>query len=297
MRKPLPKENAENSPDSVHLAVVETLKDHLSLSTDSKDPDAKVYIDGKSLDRFILDVVMTYQMITAAEYFVTVSRIVTDIAQACMVTPEDIRAWAKTPDWKRFVRSYGWQGDVQPIEDKRELSVPVPLHESFLLTNVFQKYCDVRLVTYDGIVDTRIKTVRRYDLILEDSRIMKKIDVILAFPKDRMSYVKKGIKRRKNVADLGLKAIQRRSERPKIEGAARIGDPIECVMRDGLVITGENIWVSKYNIVMRVGGKKGAGGKVVLVYKHALHGFRVLQQTQERPTEYHDDWAEEEDSQ
>jgi len=210
-----------------------------------------------------------------AKHFVEVSDYAADIATSIDVRL-DVLLWVSgLPLWDECVRFFGYTGDPKP---RRELptTVPFTLQEDFLIQRVFQKYSCVRFVTYTGFIDTLVKKVARYDFLLDDGRKLSKHDVILAFPQDRMQNVKRGIKVRKTVADLGLKAIVRRSERPQIDVNALIGADIECVMRNGLVVSGENIWISKYNIVMRVGGKKGEGGKVILLYQHALHAFKVL---------------------
>ena len=208
---------------------------------------------------------------------------IVEVAESLSLAPEMIRKLSETQEWKVAMNIHLGTGDRRHrFQTDERHPVPVPLQERYLLQEVFQKFSDVRLVTYDSFIDARVKEVSKYILILEDGRFINKIDVILAFPQDRMYYVKKGIKRRKSVADLGLKPIPNPRDRPKIAVNARIGDEIECVMRNGLVITGENIWISKYNIVLRVGGKKDKGGKVVLLYKHALHAFGVIQEKPQR---------------
>ena len=111
-----------------------------------------------------------------------------------------------------------------------------------------------------------------------------------------MADVKRGIKRRKEVADLNLRAIVKRGERQQVPVKTKSGDLVKCVMRNGLVITGQNVWSSKYNLVLRVGGEKWKGGKIILLYKHGLHegGFEVLQSKPARTTDTKDDWDDEE---
>ena len=233
----------------------------------------------------------------AAAHFVNVSPVAVDIAKAVNTTPDTILEWAKLPEWEKAVRWWGWTGDPQPRKSRQLERIPVPLQEAFLLTNAFQKDSDVRFVTYTGFVDARVKEVTRFDVRLSDGRSLDKINIILAFPKDNMPFVRDGIKRRESVKTLDLTFIQRMRDRPKVDAVARIGDLVECVMRDGLVIDGENIWISRYNIVLRVGGQKGRGGKVVLVYRHALHQFRIIEQKPKRHRSYHDGWDDENDKQ
>lgn len=212
-----------------------------------------------------------------SRYFVQISRNVEDIANAIRMPLDKVFWFARLPAWKEAVRFWGYTGDPAPLVDlSLSRNVPEPLRETYLIQEVFQKYSNVRFVTYTGFRDTIVKKVSKYAFILDDGSQLEKINVILAFPADRMYYVKKGIKRRKRVADLGLDPIVSIKDRRKINVVARIGCSIECVMRNGLVVTGENIWISKYNIVMRVGGKKSEGGKVVLLYRHALYDFKVI---------------------
>ena len=224
-----------------------------------------------------------------SRHFVHGSRNVEYIANAIHLPPKTLLWLSRMPAWKASLRFWGYTGDPKLLVNPPK-TVPVPLQEVHLIQEVFQKYSKVRFATYTGFIDTIVKHVQKYELLLDDGSKLKKIDVILAFPQDRMSYVKKGIKRRKSVADLELKPIPSIKDRSKVNVAARIGDNIECVMRNGLVVTGENIWISKYNIVMRVGGKKDAGGKVVLLYRHALYGFRVLMKQSDPTPESGDDF-------
>ena len=281
MKKSVPNEDggiiyAPLRPDAVKNLTERTRK-YVSIFPDPKVPGNKIYgVKIEFMDVFTQMLLEDGDMIAAAVYFARVSPVLSDIAETFNVSPELVMAWAKTKEWEECVRSHGWKGDVQPLVSKNDLRVPVPLRESFLLTQVFQKYSRVRFVTYDGFIDAKVTKIGKYDIFLDEGKQLKKINVILAFPEDRMPDIKRGIKRRNSIAEKNLKPIRGRSDRPKINVAARIGDSIECVMRDGLVIVGENIWISEYNIVMRVGGKKGEGGKVILLYKHALYDFNVL---------------------
>ena len=113
------------------------------------------------------------------------------------------------------------------------------------------------------------------------------------FPKGKMPDVKHGVKRRTALADENLSPIEKPKSRPKVDVHAKHGDLVEAVMRNGLVVTGTVIWISKYNIVLRVGARKGHRGKVVLVYRHGLHDFKVAQPKAKRPKKFNDDWDEE----
>ena len=135
--------------------------------------------------------------------------------------------------------------------------------------------------------------VEPFDIVLPDDTVLKKHQRLLAFPKNKMLDVKRGIKRR-GVAKLKLRAIVKRDHRPKFSVKAKCGDLVECVMRNGLVVTRQNIWSSKYNLILRVGGERWKGGKIVIVYKHGLYRFRILQSKPRRLVDTKDDWDDEE---
>ena len=241
----------------------------------------------------LLSTVLANHIYFGASYFVNESPVAADIARCLNTTVENVMKLSEMPEWKKAVRHWGWRGDIKPRTAREKGRVPLPLQEVYLLTSAFQKDSDVRLVTYEGFVDGRVKGVFKYDIEMNDGSKIKKHDVILAFPKDRMPYVKRGIERRQSIADLGLKRIERYSERLKIDVLPHIRSRIECVMRNGLVIMGEIVWFSKYNIVMRVGGKKGSSGKIILVYRHALHQLSVIKNAPKRQRGYHDGWDDE----
>lgn len=229
-----------------------------------------------------------------SKHFVEVSRDMHHIANVLRVTPQMVHWLSKMPAWEDAIRFWGYTGDRRLCRPSPLVNVPLTLREGYLIQDVFQKYCPIRFVTYDGFRDVYVKKVVTYKFLLEDDSLLNKHDIILAFPQDRMVYVKKGIKRRRSIAEKNLKPIISRKDRPKINTAARIGNQIECVMRNGLVVTGENVWISRYNIVIRVGGKKGEGGKIVLLYRHALYSFNVLSTQSEVSDTFNDIFDDEE---
>ena len=81
---------------------------------------------------------------------------------------------------------------------------------------------------------------------------------------------------RQAIADKEWQAIIKKNDRPEIDHSAKVGDNIEATLRNGLVVKGIVIWNSRYTMVLRVGGTKEERGKVVLLYKHALHEFNVI---------------------
>lgn len=233
-----------------------------------------------------------------AEYFVEDSRYVLDIAREFDISISEVYQLAETDVWRQCVELCGYVGEnIKPIRRRVKrppIEVPHTLSEVYLLQNVFQEEGEVRFVMYDGFKDTQVKSVETFDIVLSDDSILKKHDILLAFPKDKMPDVKRGIKRRPSVAKLKLRAIVKRGYRPKFSVKAKCGDLVECVMRNGLIVTGQNIWSSKYNLVLRVGGEQWKGGKIVIVYKHGLYRFRVLQPKLSRTVDTKDSFDDEE---
>ena len=133
----------------------------------------------------------------------------------------------------------------------------------------------------------------RADLEKPDRMRLDKLNVVLAFPEANMPFVKKGVVRRKGITDMELRPIEKVSERPNIRTVAPLGSMVACVMRNGLVVKGEYVWDSRYYMVMRVGGRKGAGGKILIAYKHALLDFHVLKEAEKRKKRFRDDWDDE----
>lgn len=256
------------------------------------------------------------RLYTAANLYVKLGKKPPEIARLIRVSEDTLSEMFESEEWKEAVKFWDFYGEESrplrirdtpsdfPIPDfvtpesERSLlptdRTPYPLREEFLLEKSFQKDGSVRLVTYARRPkDVSIKFVEKYQIILDDDRIIKKLNILLAFPTDKMPDVKYGIKRRPGLAKESLPPIEKRKNRPKVNVQAKHGDLVEAVMRNGLVVTGNVIWVSKYNIVMRVGSRKGHRGKVILVYRHGLYDFKVIQRRTKRPKKFDDEWDEE----
>ena len=215
----------------------------------------------------------------AAHFFVYESKNVSTIAKAFNTTEKEIFAWSKTELWRTVLHEDRYTGAIRSPLWKEQLpeKIPYALTEKYLLTQAFIAEGDtVRFVTYNGFKDVKIKKIHPYSYDLDDDSQIDKIEILLAFPKSRMEHLKKHIKRRADIAKYKLKAILKRSERPQLDTAAEVGDIIAVILRDGLSFTGIVIWNSRYNIVLRVGGPKTEGGKVILLYKHGLYEFSVI---------------------
>ena len=181
--------------------------------------------------------------------------------------------------WRKVLHENRYTGTIRAPLWKEQLpeKIPYALTEKYLLTQAFIAEGDtVRFVTYDGFKDVQIKKIHPYSYDLDDDSQIDKIQILLAFPKSRMEHLKNHIKRRADIAEYKLQAILKKSERPQIDTTAEVGDTLEIVMRDGLAFTGIVIWNSHYNVVLRVGGRKAEGGKVILLYKHGIHAFSVI---------------------
>ena len=215
----------------------------------------------------------------AAHFFVHESKNVSTIAKAFNTTEKEIFAWSKTGLWRKVLHETRYTGTIRTPLWKEQLpeKVPYALTEKYLLTKAFSAEGDtVRFVTYNGFKDVKIKKIHPYSYDLDDDSQIDKIQILLAFPKSRMAPLKNHIKRRADIANEKLQAILKRSQRPQIDTTAAVGDTIEVLMRNGLVFTGIVVWNSRYNVVLRVGGTKAEGGKVVLLYKHGIHAFSVI---------------------
>ena len=147
-------------------------------------------------------------------------------------------------------------------------------------------------MTYDGIIDKRAKEIWTYQYVFDDDTTLKKIETLLVFRQSQMPTVRLGVQRRTGVANMNLQPIKRRQERPKVEIKTRMGDRVECVMRNGLVVTGEIIWRGRYNLVMRI-GDGFTRGKVVIVYRHGIYAFTVMGSKARTDVESNDEWEDE----
>lgn len=140
--------------------------------------------------------------------------------------------------------------------------------EVYLLTKVFQKDRSlVRLITYDGIRDERVRKVTQYSLLLSGQSPLSKIEVLMAFSTGRMSLLKLNLQMDASVKTLDLKAVKKIAERRIVDMQVSSGETCRITLRTGWVVTGVCQAFSKYNIVL------GIRGEFVLVYKHGIHAL------------------------
>ena len=221
----------------------------------------------------------------AAHFFIYESKNVSTIAKASNTTEQKVFAWSNTGLWRRVLYENQYTGEVKRPMWKEQLpeKIPYSLTEKYLLTKAFTDDGDtVRFVTYDGFKDVKVKKIHSYSFDLADDSKIDKIQILLAFPQSRMAHLKKHIRRHPDIAKHKLQAILKRSERPQIDTTAEVGDNIEAILRDGLVVKGIVIWNSLYTIVLRVGGTKEEDGKIVLLYKHGIHEFGKTEKKEEQ---------------
>ena len=215
----------------------------------------------------------------ATYHYVNVARSFEQIAKSVNVPQSTLESWSETQEWQDLLKFWGFTGKKPGTRGKVKtppLEVPHTLTERYLLTEAFQADGDViRFVTYNGFTDAHVEEVKTYHLVLSHNQTLNKHNILLAFPKSKMTDLRRDIKRRKKIVNYNLRPIVRRRDRPLVPVRAKVGEPVECIMRNGLVIRGSNLWVSKYNIVLRIGVIEGkTRGKVVLIYRHGLLEFK-----------------------
>ena len=156
-------------------------------------------------------------------------------------------------------------------KQKSKQKVQYTKSECYLLTKAYQRQSKVRLITYTGTRDVKVKRVDTYDLYFTDAPPLKKIEVLMAFPKSAMPVLKEHVKRRSAVASQGMRAIEKIKERPKVDVSASVGDRVNIVLRNGLVVKGVCKLNSKYTVLV---GVKGLSDPV-LVYKHEIFELKT----------------------
>ena len=144
----------------------------------------------------------------------------------------------------------------------------IPMTERQLLTKIFQQDRSlVRLITYAGIRDERIRKVTQYSLLLSGQPPLSKIEVLLAFSTGRMSVLRPNIETDEAVKALNLKAVKKITDRRVVDMDVAVGDMCRITLRNGVVISGRCKAVTKYNIVVEI------RGELVLVYKHGIYAI------------------------
>ncbi len=140
--------------------------------------------------------------------------------------------------------------------------------EKYILEETFTK--PICLWTYEGgvLVKKDMKALR-FDLRIDDGRILKKLDVLFAFPREEYDDIKYGIRVNKKIEAEQHKPIVKRKERPIVVSSEReyirgTGKDVQITLRTGHVLSGHQIYATRYNIILKI------NDKIVLVYKHGI---------------------------
>ena len=140
----------------------------------------------------------------------------------------------------------------------------------------------VRFITYTGIQDLSKVITKPYILRGVDANGKKvqiaKLQILFAFPKEKMPDLKPHVKVRAPLKAQNLQPVRDPNERFQIEGkllqqAQKDKSNVTLVTRTGHVLNGWIQYFDKYVLYMRI------GEKVVVVYRHGVFEFTVGEQT------------------
>lgn len=139
----------------------------------------------------------------------------------------------------------------------------------------------VRFITYTGIKDLSEIKAKPYTLWGTDANgeevKMAKLQVLFAFPKEKMPDLKPYVKVRKPLKAQNLQPIEDQNERFHVDDdllkqARENKSNVNIVTRAGYVLDGWLQHFDEYVLYMRI------GEKVVVVYRHGLFEFAVGEQ-------------------
>lgn len=140
--------------------------------------------------------------------------------------------------------------------------------EQYLLRRTFQTDQSlVRLITYDGIRDERVRKVTQYNLLLANASPLPKLEILLAFSVENARHFSPYLQIREGVKDLELKAVKKIAERRFVDMRVVVGDAVAITLRNAIAVRGICQAFSKYNIVLDI------RGELLLVYKHGIYTF------------------------
>lgn len=158
------------------------------------------------------------------------------------------------------------------MQAERKPRIKESLTEKYLLEKGFAK--PIILVTYAGAlpIEKEVKVIR-YDLKIDGSKVIKKLEVMFAFPQESYEVIKKGITLKTKIEAQQLQPIEKLADRPIVATPKEYIDGTRknvcIVMRTGHVLSGQQIWASQYNIILKISNTR------VLVYKHGILGYQV----------------------
>ncbi len=159
---------------------------------------------------------------------------------------------------------------VQPDEKKENWNADQMLSQFFAQP--------VRFITYTGIKDLAEVEASQYDIKGTDTKGAKikftKLDILFAFPKEKMPVLKPHVKVRRPLKNKNLQPVeiyenQFRVSDKRLTQVKENRSKVEVVARTGHVLSGWIQHFDKHVLYMRV------GEKVVIVYRHGLFGFTI----------------------
>ena len=173
---------------------------------------------------------------------------------------------------------------AEPSEKQQKKSQPSKKKSSNwdadkLLSQYFAQ--PVRFITYTGIKDLSEIKAKPYTLWGTDANgtevKMAKLQVLFAFPKEKMPDLKPYVKVRQPLKAQNLKPIENPEDRFHLDDevlkqARENKSNVNIVTRAGYVLNGWLQHFDEYILYMRI------GEKVVVVYRHGLFEFTITEQ-------------------
>lgn len=168
------------------------------------------------------------------------------------------------------------QSEPQQTTDQQPNEQPNNWEADNLLRQSFAQ--PVRFITYSGIKDLSKIGTKPYALrgvdVNGDKIVLAKLDILFAFPKEKMPILKPHVKIRKPLKAQNLEPIHSPEDRFHVadELLAEVKEnasTMSIVTRAGYVLNGRIEHFDKYVLYMCI------GEEVVVVYRHGLFSFTV----------------------
>ena len=169
----------------------------------------------------------------------------------------------------------------KPVEPKESSTAqPDPKNENWNADQILSQFFaqPVRFITYTGIKDLAEVEASQYDIKGIDTKGVKiqftKLDILFAFPKEKMPALKSHVKVRRPLKNRNLQPIEIYDNRFQVADklltqVKENRSKVKVIARTGHVLNGWIQHFDKHVLYMRV------GEKVVIVYRHGLFGFII----------------------